>query len=87
MQRILVVDDEPDLVKLLSFNLRIAGYDVILDTDGLAALERAQWQQPDLILLDLMLPELDAFPSARFCAGIRPRPPSRSSCSRPGIPI
>ena len=59
MQRVLVVDDEPDIVELLTFNLRAAGYEVISAKDGLEALEQARAQRPDLILLDLMLPELD----------------------------
>ena len=69
MQRILVVDDEPDLVELLSFNLRIAGYDVISAADGLGALELAQRLQPDLILLDLMLPELDGISVCEILRG------------------
>ncbi len=69
MQRILVVDDEPDLVELLSFNLRAAGYHVISATDGLGALEQAQRQQPDLILLDLMLPELDGISVCEILRG------------------
>lgn len=69
MQRILVVDDEPDLVELLSFNLRTAGYDVIAAADGLGALELAQRQQPDLILLDLMLPELDGISVCEILRG------------------
>lgn len=59
MYRILVVDDEPDLVELLSFNLRIAGYQVISAGDGPTAIALARQELPDLILLDLLLPELD----------------------------
>jgi len=58
-QRILVVDDEPDIVELVAFNLRAEGYDVITASNGVDALERARSALPDLIVLDLMLPELD----------------------------
>src|ERR1700734_1984793 len=58
-QKILVVDDEPDIVELIAFNLEAEGYAVITATSGLEALNRARAILPDLIVLDLMLPELD----------------------------
>jgi len=58
-QRILVVDDEPEAVDLVAFNLRQAGYEVVSAADGGEALRRARAQLPDLIVLDVMLPELD----------------------------
>ncbi len=58
-QRILVVDDEPDIVELVAFNLRAEGYEVITAATGVEALEIARTIVPDLIVLDLMLPELD----------------------------
>ena len=57
--KILVVDDEPDIVELVAFNLEAAGYRVITATNGMEALNRARAILPDLIVLDLMLPELD----------------------------
>jgi DNA-binding response OmpR family regulator len=57
--RILVVDDEPDIVELVSFNLQVEGYDVVTATNGLDAVNQANRLKPDLIILDLMLPELD----------------------------
>ena len=57
--KILVVDDEPDIVELLEFNLKAEGYEVIIARNGLEALDRARTALPDLIVLDLMLPELD----------------------------
>jgi DNA-binding response OmpR family regulator len=57
--KILVVDDEPDIVELVSFNLRGEGYDVVTAANGLEALNQARANLPDLIILDLMLPELD----------------------------
>jgi DNA-binding response OmpR family regulator len=59
MPTILVVDDEQDIVELVAFNLREHGFAVITATDGSDALNKARATLPDLILLDLMLPELD----------------------------
>jgi DNA-binding response OmpR family regulator len=57
--KILVVDDEPDIVELLSFNLKQAGFAIGTAFDGVEALRKARSMMPDLILLDLMLPKLD----------------------------
>jgi len=57
--RVLVVDDEPDTVELIAFNLRAAGYDIITAGDGAEALRKARQHAPALIILDLMLPEVD----------------------------
>lgn len=57
--KILVVDDEPDALELITFNLKNAGFDVLTADDGEAALQLARNQLPDLVLLDLMLPEVD----------------------------
>lgn len=58
-KRILVVDDEPDAVELLEHNLRSQGYAVSTAADGFEALQKAATTIPDLIILDLMMPELD----------------------------
>ena len=60
-QRILVVDDEPEAVELVEFNLKQAGYAVTTAADGAEALKKARSQTPDLIVLDVMLPEMDGF--------------------------
>jgi phosphate regulon transcriptional regulator PhoB len=57
--KILVVDDEPDAVELIEFNLKAAGFDVVTAKDGAEALKKARQVLPQLILLDLMLPEVD----------------------------
>jgi phosphate regulon transcriptional regulator PhoB len=57
--RILIVDDEPDTQELIAFNVKNAGYDVITADDGAEALQKARRHLPDLIVLDLMIPELD----------------------------
>lgn len=59
MDKILVVDDEPAIVTLLSYNLKQAGYEVVTATDGEAALNLGLQQPYTCILLDLMLPKLD----------------------------
>src|SRR5687768_2486646 len=63
--RILVVDDEPAVTDLLAYNLRKAHYDVLIAADGRAALQLAQEASPDLILLDLMIPEVDGLDVCR----------------------
>jgi DNA-binding response OmpR family regulator len=59
MAKILVVDDEPDALELVSFNLKAAGYEVVTADDGNDAVKKARQHAPDLILLDVMLPEVD----------------------------
>ena len=59
--RILVVDDVPENVRLLEAVLTPRGYDVLTASDGLAALELVESEQPDLILLDVMMPGLDGY--------------------------
>ncbi len=57
--KILVIDDEPDAVELVEFNLKQAGFTVITAADGAEALRQGRSHQPDLVVLDLMLPEID----------------------------
>jgi two-component system OmpR family response regulator/two-component system alkaline phosphatase synthesis response regulator PhoP len=63
--KILVVDDEPAIVELISFNLVQAGYQVVTAKTGPEALEKAAKINPDLIVLDIMLPQLDGFDVCR----------------------
>ncbi len=63
--RILIVDDEADLVAVLRMGLEIAGFEVIEARDGEEGLRRARQEQPDLIVLDLMLPKLDGYQVCR----------------------
>jgi DNA-binding response OmpR family regulator len=63
--RILVVDDEPPIIDLLSYNLQRAHYEVIVARDGEEALEQARKELPDLIILDLMLPKMDGLEVCR----------------------
>ena len=57
--RILVVDDDPDLIQLLQFNLEQQGCEILIAPNGLEGLKLARTDVPDLILLDLMLPDLE----------------------------
>ena len=59
--KVLVVDDESDFVELLSYNLQLHGYEVVSAGGGIEALNQARKHHPDLIVLDLMLPDLDGF--------------------------
>lgn len=61
MAKILIVDDEPNIVNVLSDNLEHEGYETVPAYDGESALVLAEREQPDLILLDCMLPGLDGF--------------------------
>jgi DNA-binding response OmpR family regulator len=60
-KKILVVDDDAELIELLNFNLKQAGYTVSTACNGVDAIKRARSQSPDLIVLDVMMPELDGF--------------------------
>jgi DNA-binding response OmpR family regulator len=64
-EKILVVDDEPTLLSTLALNLRATGYEVVTASDGASALEAARVESPDLIILDLMMPELDGLTVCR----------------------
>jgi two-component system phosphate regulon response regulator PhoB len=57
-QRILIVDDEPDIVQVLEFALKQAGFDTISAGDATTAIARVRETQPDLVILDLMLPDI-----------------------------
>lgn len=64
-KRILVIDDEPELVKAIQIRLEIAGYETLVAHDGMEGLDKARKENPDLILLDLMLPKMDGY---KVCA-------------------
>lgn len=64
-RKILVVDDEAILVETIAYNLEQAGYQVITVADGASALEAARRETPDLVILDIMLPEMDGLEVCR----------------------
>ena len=63
--KLLVVDDEPNIRDLLASSLRFAGFDVVTAEDGSGAFHEAQASRPDLIVLDVMLPDMDGFTVTR----------------------
>ncbi|GAB95605.1 two-component system OmpR family response regulator [Kineosphaera limosa] len=63
--RLLVVEDEPNIRELLATSLRFAGFEVHTAADGAAAIEVAEREQPDLVVLDVMLPDIDGFAVTR----------------------
>ena len=65
MPKLLLVEDEPTVRETLAANLRDEGFEVLTETDGLAGLRRAREDAPDLIILDLMLPEMDGLSVCR----------------------
>jgi len=65
-KRILIVDDEQEMVKAMQIRLEHEGYEVLVATDGQEALDKARSQMPDLILMDIMLPKLDGYKVCRF---------------------
>ena len=63
--RLLVVEDEPNIRELLATSLRFAGFEVHVAADGATALHLATTHQPDLVVLDVMLPDMDGFSVTR----------------------
>ncbi|MEQ9487842.1 MAG: response regulator [Alphaproteobacteria bacterium] len=60
-KRVLLAEDEPNIVESLSFLLQRAGYDVVVEIDGRKALDNALNETPDVMILDVMLPEMDGY--------------------------
>jgi DNA-binding response OmpR family regulator len=60
-KKILIIEDEPDAARLLSLHLQKHGYEILLAEDGKEGFRLARTRSPDLILLDLMIPEMDGF--------------------------
>ncbi len=66
----LVVEDDPNIVDLIRSNLAVRGFDTVVSVDGMRALQLLETEDPDIVLLDLMLPEADGF---ELCRQIRER--------------
>lgn len=64
-QTVLVVDDEKNIVNIIAFNLKKEGYNVITAGDGEEAVAVADEKNPDLILLDIMMPKMDGYEACR----------------------
>ena len=67
--RLLVVDDEPNILELLATSLRFAGFEVVTATNGRQALEQARTARPDVVVLDVMMPDMDGFTVVRRMRG------------------
>ena len=72
---LLLVEDDATIAEVLTYNLKLAGYDVIQERDGRAGLSAALTYDVDLVLMDLMLPELDGMAASREIARRRPHLP------------
>src|SRR6202045_1525580 len=68
--RALLIEDDPNIVDLIRSNLAVRGFDTIVSTDGRQTLQLLETEEPDIVLLDLMLPEADGF---ELCRQIRER--------------
>lgn len=76
--RVLVVDDEANIVELLSVSLKFQGFEVHTATNGTQALDKAREAKPDAIILDVMMPGMDGF---GCCDGCVPTGSTRRRCS------
>lgn len=74
--KILLVDDEPDILEIISYNLTAQGYNVITANNGVQAVKKAKKEQPHLIILDVMMPEMDGVST---CSELRKMPETQNS--------
>ena len=65
MNKILVIDDDDSVNELIKINLELAGYNVISAKDGITGFAAAKQEQPDLIVLDVMMPDVDGYTVAK----------------------
>ncbi len=65
MPRILVAEDEKDIRELIAFTLRFAGFDVLLASNGAEAVEVAEAERPDLVILDVRMPKMSGYEACR----------------------
>lgn len=70
-KKILIADDEPDIVEIISYNLKLDGYEVVTARDGEEALQKAKSAKPDLIILDVMMPYKNGM---EVCKALRSMP-------------
>lgn len=68
-KKILMADDEPEFVELVKFRLESNGYDVVTASNGKEAVEKAKTQNPDIILLDILMPDMDGYTALRELKG------------------
>ncbi len=75
MKSILIIEDEKDIVDLITYHFKQSGYSVVSAPDGSSGLEQAKKEKPDLIILDLMLPEMDG---KDVCRALKSNPVTKS---------
>ncbi|HAD81378.1 TPA: hypothetical protein DCG35_02680 [Candidatus Edwardsbacteria bacterium] len=73
--KLLIVDDEPNITRILAYELKKEGYDVIIANDGREGLERAKNEKPDLVVSDIMMPNMDGY---EFCRHLQEDPNLRA---------
>ncbi|HEX9774899.1 MAG TPA: response regulator [Actinomycetota bacterium] len=76
-ERILVADDDPDILRFVELNLRLEGYEVVTAGDGAEAMQHAIDDKPDLVILDVMMPKLDGY---EVCQRLRGDPRTSGVC-------
>ncbi|MHB8104943.1 MAG: response regulator transcription factor [Dehalococcoidales bacterium] len=72
--RVLIVDDEPRILKFLDLKLKASGYEVLTANNGLEALAQVQAQEPDLLVLDVVMPGMDGFETLKQVRSVSPIP-------------
>ncbi len=75
MKSVLIIEDEKDIVDLITYHLKQSGYSVLMAMDGISGLKQAKKEKPDLIILDLMLPEMDG---KDLCRALKSNPTTQS---------
>src|SRR5579863_4171087 len=79
---ILVVDDEPRIRDYVRMNLELERYRVLEASNGIEAIDQLREHLPDLVVMDVMMPEMDGFETCAICAKFQPFPLSCSRCAR-----
>ena len=74
--KILIVDDEPDILEFISYNLKKEGYEVLSAPDGMQGIKIAREEKPDLIILDVMMPKMDGM---QVCHHLRQQPETKTT--------
>ena len=74
MARVLVIEDEPDVAELLEYNLQSAGFETVVSGTGLDGIRMGQEAHPDIVLLDLMLPDM---PGMQVCRTLKSLPATK----------
>jgi len=75
-RKIIIIEDEPDILEVLSYNLRREGYEILTANDGTQGLALVKREKPDLVLLDLMLPGMDGI---ELCTSIKKNPDTQNT--------